>query len=151
MAYIYKQLTSSDTGLMQELLGVFGEAFGEEDTYIRKQSGEEYLKRLLLKEDFIALVAKDEAGRVVGGLAAYVLEKFEQERKEIYIYDLAVAEPNRKQGVASALIEKLKEIAKMLGAYVIFVQADDGDEAAIALYEKFGKKEAAFQFDILTS
>jgi len=29
---------------------------------------------------------------VVGGLAAYVLEKFEQQRREIYIYDLAVSD-----------------------------------------------------------
>lgn len=28
---------------------------------------------------------------VIGGLAGYALKKFEQERKEYYIYDLAVA------------------------------------------------------------
>lgn len=27
---------------------------------------------------------------MVGGLAAYVLPKFEQERSEVYIYDLAI-------------------------------------------------------------
>jgi aminoglycoside 3-N-acetyltransferase I len=147
MHYSYKQLGESDVALMRELNGVFGEAFGEE-TYIRKQPGEEYLKTLLAKESFIALAALGEEGKVVGGLAAYELTKFEQERKEIYIYDLAVAQANRRQGVATALINELKTIAKARGAYVVFVQADEEDEAAIALYEKFGKKERTFQFDI---
>ena len=46
------------------------------------------------KNHFIALVALD-GNKVVGGLAAYVLDKFEQERKEIYIYDLAVSKDHR--------------------------------------------------------
>ena len=32
----------------------------------------------------------------VGGLAAYELDKFEQDRREIYIYDLAVVESHRR-------------------------------------------------------
>ncbi len=148
MTHSYKQLAGSDVGLMREMLGVFGEAFGEKETYEEKQPSEEYLKKLLAKVDFIVLVVQDEAGRVVGGVAAYELEKFEQVRKEIYIYDLAVAEAHRRQGVATALINKLKEIAKARGAYVIFVQADAGDTAAIELYKKFGTGEDVLQFDI---
>jgi aminoglycoside 3-N-acetyltransferase I len=52
-------------------------------------------------------------GVVVCGLAAYELKKFEQERSEIYIYDLAVASEHRREGIATALIEKLKEIASL--------------------------------------
>ena len=87
---------------------------------------------------------------MVGGLAAYVLAKFEQERQEIYIYDLAVAAAQRRKGMATALIEHLKRIAKSLGAYVIFVQADRGDDAAIALYSKLGRREDVLHFDIET-
>jgi aminoglycoside 3-N-acetyltransferase I len=39
---------------------------------------------------FVALVALD-GPAVVGALAGYELPKFEQERSEFYIYDLAVA------------------------------------------------------------
>jgi aminoglycoside 3-N-acetyltransferase I len=42
------------------------------------------------RSSFIAVVAF-KGGDAVGGLAAYELKKFEQERSEIYIYDLAVA------------------------------------------------------------
>lgn len=33
------------------------------------------------------------------------------------------------------------------GAFVIFVQADPGDEPAIALYTKLGTREAVLHFD----
>jgi aminoglycoside 3-N-acetyltransferase I len=87
-------------------------------------------------------------GAVVGGLAAYVLEKFEQERSEIYIYDLAVAEHVRRRGIATALIGELRGIAKARGAWVIYVQADRGDEPAIRLYESLGMREDVLHFDI---
>lgn len=105
------------------------------------------MAKLLDKETFIALAAFD-GENIIGGLAAYVLEKFEQERSEIYIYDLAVAEEYRRLGAATGLIEALKGIASELGAYVIFVQADYGDDPAIALYTKLGTREDVMHFDI---
>jgi aminoglycoside 3-N-acetyltransferase I len=39
-------------------------------------------------------------------------------------------------------------IAGQIGAWVIYVQADDGDEPAIALYTKLGKREDVMHFDI---
>jgi aminoglycoside 3-N-acetyltransferase I len=77
-----------------------------------------------------------------------VLEKFEQERSEVYIYDLAVAEAHRRQGIATALIGALKPVARERGAWVIFVQADPGDDPAIKLYESLGVIENVHHFDI---
>lgn len=144
-----RHLTASDVTLMEALLTTFGDAFNDVDTYTAKRPGRDYLQRLLGGETFIALVALKN-GSVVGGLAAYELKKFEQERSEIYIYDLAVASGHRREGIATALIEKLKEIAAGRGAYVIFVQADTGieDEPAIALYSKLGTREDVLHFDI---
>jgi aminoglycoside 3-N-acetyltransferase I len=84
----------------------------------------------------------------VGGIAAYELKKFEQERSEIYIYDLAVAALHRREGIATALIAELRKIAAGRGAYVIFVQADRRDAPAIALYTKLGTRKDALHFDI---
>lgn len=106
-----------------------------------------YLGRLLASDTFIALAAL-KSGEVVGGLAAYELHKFEQERSEIYIYDLAVAAAHRRQGIATALILELKEIGAARGAYVVFVQADRGDAPAIAVYTKLGTPEDVLHFDI---
>jgi aminoglycoside 3-N-acetyltransferase I len=85
---------------------------------------------------------------VVGGLAAYVLDKFEQDRREIYIYHLAVSEGHRRLGIATGLIDKLRSIAAERDVYVIFVQADLVDAPAIALYDSPGTKETAHHFDI---
>ncbi|MDV3257889.1 MAG: GNAT family N-acetyltransferase, partial [Sphingomonas sp.] len=74
--------------------------------------------------------------------------KFEADRSEIYIYDLAVREAWRRRGIATGLIDELRSIARDLGAWVIFVQADPPDMPAIALYEKLGKGEEVLHFDI---
>ena len=96
---------------------------------------------------FIALAAVvDET--VVGGLAAYELRKFEQDRTEIYIYDLAVAAGHRRKGIATALIRELQLMATEREAYVIFVQADQSDPPAIALYSKLGRREDVLHFDL---
>lgn len=148
MDYVIKQLRDDDTLLLKSLLGVFGDAFGEPETYLGNIPSDAYLKSLLAKPHFVVLVAMD-GERVVGGLAAYNLEKFEQERGEMYIYDLAVAESHRRRGVATALIEVLKPIAKARGVYVIFVQADPEDMPAIRLYESVGGiREDVHHFDI---
>lgn len=142
-----RRLTPTDLAEMRSMLVVLGKAFGEIETFTEKQPQSAYLAKLLGSETFIALAAFD-GERIVGGLAAYVLPKFEQERSEIYIYDLAVAEEHRRLGVATHLIEALKDIAAQLGVYVIFVQADYGDDPAVALYTKLGILEDVMHFDI---
>jgi aminoglycoside 3-N-acetyltransferase I len=59
-----------------------------------------------------------------------------------------VAADYRRRGIATALVEELKAVAAERGAYVIFVQADFGDEPAIALYSKMGAREGVLHFDI---
>jgi aminoglycoside 3-N-acetyltransferase I len=132
---------------MEALLTTFGEAFEDAETYGGARPSPHYLARLLGGDSFIALAAM-KGGDVVGGLAAYELQKFEQERSEIYIYDLAVAERHRREGIATALIGELERIAAERGAWVIFVQADPEDAPAIALYAKLGVREDVLHFDI---
>ena len=147
MPFSVQRLTPDDVALMEGLLTVFGEAFNEVDTYSGKRPPADYLKRLLAGDSFIALAASKN-NQVVGGLAAYELKKFEQPRSEIYIYDLAVLLAHRRQGIATALINELKAIARRREAHVIFVQADIGDEPAIALYSKLGIREEVLHFDV---
>lgn len=143
-------LGPGDLQAMRSMLALFGEAFGEPGTYTANQPTDEYLGGLLASKTFIAVAALD-GTEAVGGIAAYVLPKFEQARSEIYIYDLAVAERCRRRGVATAMIEHLKAEAAARGAWVIYVQADHGDEAAIRLYTKLGVREDVLHFDIQPS
>ena len=142
-----RSLGPHDVALMEALASTFGEAFDDVATYCRARPSPTYLERLLGSECFIALAAL-EGGGVVGGLTAYELQKFEQERSEIYIYDLAVAETHRRRGIATALIAELKNMARARGAWIVFVQADLGDAPAIALYTKLGTREDVLHFDI---
>ncbi len=146
-AFTTRVLGPDDLGQMREMLGVFGEAFEDVDTYCAAQPGQAYLQELLASDSFIAIAALDDDS-VVGGLAAYELRKFERERSEIYIYDLAVAGSHRRRGIATAMIEELKKIATARGAWVVYVQADLGDDPAIELYSKLGVREDVLHFDI---
>jgi aminoglycoside 3-N-acetyltransferase I len=136
-----------ELAIMRAMLAMFGEAFEDRESYTSSQPDDDYLRSLLAGEAFVAVVAMRE-DEVVGGLAAYFLRKFEQARSELYIYDLAVAEAHRRKGLATAMIEELRSVAASRGAYVIFVQADHGDDPAIALYTKMGKREDVLHFDI---
>jgi aminoglycoside 3-N-acetyltransferase I len=147
IAFTIHTLAPPDDALVRAWLDMFGVAFGDVPTYSAAQPRAAYLARLLGSDTFIALAAVKGA-EVVGGIAAYVLPKFEQERSEMYVYDLAVASAHRRQGIATAMIERLKVIASERGAYVVFIQADHGDEPAIALYSKLGQREDVLHFDI---
>ena len=50
--------------------------------------------------------------------------------------------------MATALIRRLQQIARERGAWVVFVQADYGDDPAVALYSKLGVKEEVMHFDL---
>jgi len=141
-----EHLGPADLPALYALIALFGEAFEDPETYGSPPPAA-YLARLLVKPHVIVLAAFAE-DQVIGGLIAYELEKLEQARSELYIYDLAVAEPQRRQGIATALIGQLKSIAAERGAFVIYVQADYADPPAIALYEKLGTREEVLHFDI---
>lgn len=94
-------LGPDDLPTMRDMLSMFGTAFAELDTYTAQPPPDDYLRGLLASPTFIASAGLDRA-EVVGGLAAYVLPKFERARSEIYIYDLAVAESHRRRGIATA-------------------------------------------------
>ncbi len=148
--YTFRRLTSGEIGLARDLLAVFGQAFEDEPTYTLAQPDRQYLAKLLGSETIAVLVAQQD-DEVVGGLVAYELQKLEQHRSEMYIYDLAVVRAHRRRGIATGLISEVRSIASRRGAHVVFVQADLGDDPAIELYTKLGIREDVLHFDIATT
>ncbi len=146
-AIIVRRLGRADIHVLRKLNLLFGEAFDDPDTYCEQPPCDAYLEGLLAKEH-VVVVAALAGAEVVGGLAAYELDKFERARREYYIYDLAVHARYRRQRIATTLIEYLREIAARRGGWVVFVQADRGDDGAIALYESLGAREEVLHFDI---
>lgn len=132
---------------MEELNAMFAIAFEDEEHYAHHLPSKEHLAHFLSNQNHVVCVAL--AGDdVVGGLVAYVLEKFEQERSEVYIYDLAVLETYRRKKIATNLIRLLQKEVADTNAWVIFVQADPVDKPAVKLYESLGIREDVYHFDI---
>jgi aminoglycoside 3-N-acetyltransferase I len=143
-----RRLGPQDLPLLRQLNVLFGEVFDDRESYLENPPDDDYCRSLLADSNVI-LIAAIADGRVVGGLGGYRLRKFERARSEIYIYDLAVAEDMRRQGIATALIEAVRQIARETDCWMIFVQGDQEDEPAIALYRKLGvSEEQPLHFDI---
>src|SRR3954454_10003431 len=118
--FLIQPLGNDDVPSLRAMLAMFGTAFDDVRTYTARQPAEAYLRALLGRDTFVAIAAFAGAA-VVGGIAGYVLPKFEQARAELYIYDLAVDAGQRRRGIATALIEALKNLARARGIYVVFV------------------------------
>jgi aminoglycoside 3-N-acetyltransferase I len=79
----------------------------------------------------------------------YELRKFEQERSEIYIYDLGCRRQRTGvEGIATALIQQLKSDCRPAGGVCHLRAGDLGDAPAIELYTKLGAREDVLHFDI---
>lgn len=146
-AVIVRRLGAGDVTAMRALNGVYADAFGDAVTYRIDQPDDAWLARQLGRDGVIVVVAEAD-GRIVGGLTAYDLPKLEAARSEIYLYDLAVNAAYRRRGIATALIAELQHIAAETGAWAVFVQADYGDDPAVALYTKLGVREDVMHFDL---
>jgi aminoglycoside 3-N-acetyltransferase I len=142
------RLGPGDIALARGMNALYTDAFEDPASYEETPPDDGYLETLLANPGNIALIAQS-GDRIIGALTAYTLPKFEQARSEIYIYDLAVAEDWRRRGVATALIDAVHGIAQETGAWAVFVQADYGDDPAVALYTKLGSREDVMHFDLL--
>ncbi|QUL37568.1 GNAT family N-acetyltransferase [Erythrobacter sp. JK5] len=145
-----RRLGPGDLAGYRTMNAVFSEVFEEPENYADRPPGDSHARAWLANANNIAILA-EAGGKTVGALAGYVLPKFEQERSELFIYDLAVRESHRRRGAATAMIEETRKIARNVGAWTVFVQADTTpeDEPAQALYRKLASSEiTALHFDI---
>jgi ribosomal protein S18 acetylase RimI-like enzyme len=60
---------------------------------------------------------------------------------EMFLYELAVAEPFRRRGTARALIRELAALARERGCYGMWVGVDTGNDIALATYRSAGGKD----------
>jgi len=57
---------------------------------------------------------------------------------EMFLYELSVEEPSRRQGVATALVHALAQLAQDRGCYGMWVLTDSDNPAALAAYRAAG-------------
>ena len=62
-------------------------------------------------------------------------------QRYVYVDEVDTDEAFRRQGVASAMLKAVREIAGGMGAHAVWLGADDGNDAAHALYRSLGAHE----------
>ena len=100
-----------------------------------------YLVALLADSSFWAIGAF-EAGEAIGCITGHELPMTRHERRELFVYDLAVREDQQRRGIGQRLVEALVAGAAEVDIDVVFVPADDEDAHAIAFYERIGGRPA---------
>lgn len=137
MQFTLSKLGPGDTGLAKQLFWFF-----QEDDQIARPAipTDDYLHDLLSKEDFHVIVALQN-GALAGGLTGYELPMYKRQIREMFLYEIAVKPEFRKQGVATALIERLKQICKEKGIEEMYVGTSTPNKAAMTLYASTGGEQ----------
>jgi aminoglycoside 6'-N-acetyltransferase I len=84
-------------------------------------------------------VAED--GGLVVGMASALVYVHPDKRPQLWINEVGVAPTHRRQGLARALVERLKTLAADLGCTEAWVLTDDDNEAARGAYRAAGGEE----------
>ena len=135
------RLRAADLDDALHLLSLMAEAFEEH----RDALSTNYLEGLLKREDFWLLAAYLD-GVLVGGLTAHTLPMTRAQTAELFIYDLAVDEKSRRNGVGRRLVEEVQKAAAAQGIACIFVPTDNEDEHALDFYRAIGGKPSPVTF-----
>lgn len=128
-----ERLTVDARQKARELFLMMADVFETDSTPL----SDDYLARLLAREDFWAFAASTE-GRPVGGLTAHTLPLTRSEESEVFIYDIAVRPEYQRQGIGRQLVNALREEASAIGITVLWVPADNEDTHALDFYRALG-------------
>lgn len=127
------RLQPGDRELARALFVLMAEVFEEAYDALSDQ----YVDRLLAREDFWALAAFD-GDQIIGGITAHSLPMTRTETAELFIYDLAVRRDHQRRGVGRHLVADLRTRAAARGIHSMFVAADNDDVHALAFYQALG-------------
>jgi ribosomal protein S18 acetylase RimI-like enzyme len=99
-------------------------------------------ERFLAQPNHHLLLAYDDTGRAIGMISG-VETTHPDKGTEMFIYELGVAPAARLQGVATALVRSLAEIARDRGCYGMWVGTEMDNVAAKATYRRAGASDEA--------
>lgn len=137
-----RKLTHVDVSAFKALLLLFNHAFEEE----RDLSTTEHLSALLNDRQFVVMAAFSEE-EILGGLTAYELSLYYDNKTEIFLYDMAVHPDHQRKGVGKQLLEFLKAYCAQNQISTFFVLAHEEDVHAIEFYHATsGQREKVANF-----
>ncbi|GAB5399315.1 MAG: hypothetical protein Aureis2KO_09000 [Aureisphaera sp.] len=131
-----RKLNEKDIELANDLLKCWGIVQDKPQAPSNKRSSLP-IKERLSDINFHVLVAINK-GKVVGGLTAYTLPIFTKDETELFLYEIETLENHRREGIATMLIDRLKQLCNELKVRTIFLCTDLENEAAQALYANTG-------------
>ena len=97
---------------------------------------EEWTTRFLLSPGHHLVVAVE--GDETVGFVSAVETTHPDKGTEMFLYELAVREDRRRQGIGGALVRELATIAVDNGCYGMWVGTDSHNDAALATYRSAG-------------
>jgi GNAT superfamily N-acetyltransferase len=93
--------------------------------------------RFLREPGHHLLLAYDPTGTPLGFVSGVEMTHPDK-GSEMFLYELAVDEPSRGQGVGTSLVKALDSLARTLGCYGMWVLTDFDNPAAVATYQAAG-------------
>jgi len=115
-----RRLAVTDKQLAQQTFLTMAQFFDEEYAVLSSP----YLENLLGRQDFLAFAAEG-GGQIVGGITAFLLPLTRLERRELFVYDIAVRVEWQRKGIGRALVSALRQAAAAEGIAEGFVLADN--------------------------
>ncbi len=113
----------------------------------------ESLSELLEDENRLTFVAVDENDFVLGYIFCILIDHTQNsarcDNKELYIDDLCIDEPFRREGIGDALFKKALETAKEKGCHNLTLNVWEGNDSALRFYEKHGMKIQKREMEIV--
>ncbi|KUN83369.1 GNAT family acetyltransferase [Streptomyces bungoensis] len=100
----------------------------------------EWAERFLTSAGHHLLLARAEGAGGPVGFVSGVETVHPDKGAEMFLYELAVAEPYRRRGIGRALVERLAAVARERGCHGMWVAVDTGNDAALAAYRSAGGK-----------
>jgi aminoglycoside 3-N-acetyltransferase I len=124
------KLSPNDIEDFSKLISVFEKAFEWDDFSFPNIS---HLQKVMDNPYFLAFVAKADQ-KLVGGLTAHILHRYDSEKPAAYIYDIAILTEFQRKGIGKSLIATLNDYCKKEGFSEVFVQAETDDSQAVNFY-----------------
>jgi ribosomal protein S18 acetylase RimI-like enzyme len=94
-------------------------------------------RRFLEQSTHHLLVAYDAGGEPIGFVTG-VETTHPDKGTEMFLYELGVADPRRRQGVGTALVRALAALARQRGCYGMWVGTEEDNVAARRTYARAG-------------
>jgi aminoglycoside 3-N-acetyltransferase I len=128
-----RRLAATDKQLAQQTFLTMAQVFDEEYAVLSSP----YLESLLGRQDFLAFAA-EAGGEIIGGITAFLLPLTRLERREVFVYDIAVRVEWQRKGTGRALVNSPWQAAAAEGIAEGFVVADNEDTHALDFYRALG-------------